>query len=250
MARMAIDDSVQRDPRITKLANLLGWSRRETLGCLVQDVWPICYDQRTAEVVAELVDLAANRDGFSAAMVESGLAKWLRGNRKVAINGASERIAYLDHKSEAGRVGGLKSGESRRSKSTFASKQTKHSFESSEARGNPPDPVPDPVPDPPPVVPRASARATVHPNSRTSKIPSDWRPDAETTAHAAGLGLDADAEVREFVAHWLGDGRPKSDWNQVFRARCEQLTKRNRTTGKADEVREWNEFSAAKGTAS
>jgi DnaT DNA-binding domain len=249
MARMAIDDSVQRDPRITKLANLLGWSRRETLGCLVQDVWPICYDQRTAEVVAELVDLAANRDGFSAAMVESGLAKWLRGNRKVAISGAGERIAYLDHKSEAGRVGGLKSGESRRAKLTNASKQTNHSFGSSEARGNPPDPVPSPVPDPVPVVPRVRA-SDGSSASRTSKIPSDWRPDAEAMAHAAGLGLDADAEVREFVAHWLGDGRPKADWNQVFRARCEQLSKRRRTNGKVDEVREWNEFDVAKGTAS
>ncbi len=121
MARMSIDDSVQRDPRITKLSQLVGWSRRETGGCLIMDVWPICYDQREHTIAADLVDIAAGKPGFAAAMVESGLAEWARGNAKVRIKGARERIEYLDHQKKAGRVGGLKSAESRLKSSSAAS---------------------------------------------------------------------------------------------------------------------------------
>lgn len=149
MARMSIDDMVVRDPRITKLARLVGWSRRETIGCLVMDVWPICYDQREFIIAADLVDLASGLEGFATHMVDSGLASWARGSQKIRIRGAQERIRYLDHKSEAGRVGGLKSGESRNKNSSTASSLA-------EARGNPSSsasvppsasvPVPDVVP--------------------------------------------------------------------------------------------------------
>lgn len=147
MARMSIDDMIVRDPRITKLAGTVGWSRREVVGCLVMDVWPICYDQRESIIASELIDIAAGRPGFAAAMVESGLASWVRGNRKVRISGAQERIEYLERKREAGRVGGLKSAESRRQSPSTTGSTT-------QAPGNPPSPspVPDPssspVPDP------------------------------------------------------------------------------------------------------
>ncbi len=139
MARMSVDDSVQRDPRITKLAKLTGWSRRETLGCLVMDVWPITYDQRTAVIAADLVDLAAGLDGFAQYMVDADLATWVRGNRKVRISGAEERIEYLDHKRKAGRVGGLRSAESR-------NKNPSSGGSTPQAAGNPPVPSPVPVP--------------------------------------------------------------------------------------------------------
>lgn len=161
MARMSIDDSVQRDPRITKLARLIGWSRRETLGCLVSDVWPITYDQRTAIVAADLIDLAAGHDGFAQYMVSAELASWVRGNRKVRINGAEERIEYLDHKRRAGRVGGIKSGESRHKNSSIASSDA-------QARGNPPVPDPSPVPAPDPVpspVPDLSEKNSAAPSA-------------------------------------------------------------------------------------
>src|SRR5678815_1571 len=117
MARLSIDDMVQRDPRITKLAAIVGWSKRETVGCLVLDIWPICYDQRSHTIVAELIDIASGHEGFSDAMVRAGLANWVRGNRKVRIKGAQGRIEYLEKSRIDGRVGGLKSGESRRNKS-------------------------------------------------------------------------------------------------------------------------------------
>jgi hypothetical protein len=139
MARMSVDDMVVRDQRITKLAKLIGWSRRETLGCLVMDVWPICYDQRESVIAAELVDLAAGIEGFALAMVASDLANWSRGNLRIRIRGAQERIEYLDHKKRAGSVGGIKSAESRNKKSST-------SPDAAQARGNPPVPDPSPVP--------------------------------------------------------------------------------------------------------
>lgn len=153
MARMSIDDMVVRDPRITKLSGLVGWSRRETIGCLIADVWPICYDQKEAIVSADLVDLAAGLAGFADAMVQSELATWVRGNRRIRVRGAQERIEYLDKKKRAGHVGGVKSAESR-------SKKPSTTTDDAQARGNPtvPDPVlvpasvPDPDPDPPPAL--------------------------------------------------------------------------------------------------
>lgn len=145
MARMSVDDSVARDPRITKLSKLAGWSRRETVGCLVSDVWPITYDQKTPTVSADLVDMAAGQDGFAQLMVDAELARWVRGNRKVRISGAEERLKYLADKSTAGRVGGLKSAEVRNKTSSSAGSTP-------QAERNPPVPdpvlVPSPVPDP------------------------------------------------------------------------------------------------------
>jgi len=212
MARMSIDDSVQRDPRITKLAKTLGWTRRETAGALICEVWPICYDQRNHEIVADLVDTATDRPGFASAMVDAGLARWLRGNRKVAINGARERIEYLDHKSAAGRIGGLKSGESRRQRSSTGGSTP-------QARGNPSSSasVPDPVPDPPPVPDpeRESARAR-DPSSTEYALPEDWNPNREHAELAKRRGLDLEHEAALFVANTRKKGHRSPDWAAAF----------------------------------
>ncbi len=139
MARMSIDDKVGRDPRITILAGLLGWSRRETIGCLVLDVWPICYDQGTHLVSERVIDAAAGHPGFAQKLIESELATLDRSG-KIQIGGAKERIAYLDHKKASGRQGGIKSAESR-AKDTKQTSSTRGS--TPQARGNPS--VPDPA---------------------------------------------------------------------------------------------------------
>ena len=140
MARMSIDDMVARDPRITTLTEILGWSRREVVGCLVLDVWPICYDQATHLVSERMIDSAAGHPGFAKAMIECELARRDRSG-KLHVSGAKERVKYIKDKAEAGREGGLKSGISRR-------KRTKQNTKQPEAAGNPPDPVNPIVPDP------------------------------------------------------------------------------------------------------
>jgi hypothetical protein len=137
---MSIDDKVGRDPRITILALSLGWSKRELVGCLVLDVWPLCYDQETALVSERIIDAAAGHTGFAVAMVEAELATRDRSG-KLRITGAAKRIAYLDHQKKSGREGGLKSAEMRAKESKGRSrvreaslKQTSSDFQGS---GNP-----------------------------------------------------------------------------------------------------------------
>jgi len=119
MARMSVDDSFLRDPRVKKLAKLCGWSRRETMGALL-DVWAVAYDRAQPTIPAEEIDLAAELDGFTAKMVEAGLAQRTPGGRgggydgDVWISGVSKRVEYLAGARAKGAEGGRKSGEVRR----------------------------------------------------------------------------------------------------------------------------------------
>lgn len=55
--------------------------------------------------------------------------------------------------------------------------------------------------------------------SASAAIPEDWEPRAQERELAARLGLDCDAEAAEFKTYWLGEGRPKKDWNMTFQNR-------------------------------
>ncbi len=142
MARMSIDDKFLRDARVVLLGRRFGWSRRETMGALL-DVFALTYDQETDIISHDEVDVAAGEAGFAKAMIDVDLGE--PDDSGVRIKGAAERIEYLAAKREAGRKGGRKSGESRRNKH-----EAKRSTASStpQASGNPPDPVPDPAPVP------------------------------------------------------------------------------------------------------
>lgn len=145
MARMSIDDSFFRDPRVLHLAEACGWSLRETRGCLLE-VWALCYDRASEDLPERDVDTTAGLVGFAAMLLAVDLAtrKTIRGRQLMRIHGAEERIRYLKTRESAGRKGGLKSAETRRNRSKLSFNQT---FEKIEAPLNPPDPVPDASPD-------------------------------------------------------------------------------------------------------
>lgn len=201
MARMSIDDKLLRDPRVLRLARACGWSRRETVGALL-DVFAVAYDRERDTLPIADIDIAAEREGFADLMFEVDLAEQVRAG--VRIKGAKERIKYLTAKAEAGRVGGIKSGESRR-------KSAKQKRSNHEAPANPPDPVPDlppdPVPEdqsslpacaiPPDPVPVAPAPTPTAPPARAlppaprSEAPMLWRElEAARSAAGAKLGLE------------------------------------------------------------
>lgn len=127
MARMSIDDSTLRDPRIVRLsralvrefgADVAAWpdfARRYAIGCLL-DVWAISYDRKSHVVPVDDVDATALIDGFHATMIAAGLAS--HEHDGVAIRGARKRIAYLTEAENAGREGGKKSGNIRRANAT------------------------------------------------------------------------------------------------------------------------------------
>lgn len=140
MARMAIDDMFMRDPRVRVLAKLCGISVFDARGRLLE-VWSICYD-RVSDLLSEiLIDTSAEIEGFAKHMLEAELATRADGN-VLRITGAKKRIKYLEAKSEAGRRGGVKSGEARRNQREAKPKQKP---KQTEAPVNPPDlvPVPD-----------------------------------------------------------------------------------------------------------
>jgi hypothetical protein len=155
MARMSIDDRALRDPRILRLARLTGWSRRETIGALL-DVWAVCYDRETPLLLPQDIDIAAEADGFSAKMVEVELARPARGNRLVHVCGVKDRIHYIAAKRDAGRVGGLKSAETRAKAPKHEVKQSSSTQGSgAQASGNP--------------LPLASASASAKPKEKISQ---------------------------------------------------------------------------------
>jgi len=147
---MSIDDSVGRDPRITRLAARLGLDRDLVVGRLVTKVWPICYDQMTAIVAVADIDAVAG-SGFAAAMLEVGLGR--KHQHGVWVAGASARIEYLRRQKVAGSKGGVASGLARLSRAAKPPTITTTSNDRSstartmpQALANLPDPVPDPAP--------------------------------------------------------------------------------------------------------
>lgn len=136
MARMSIDDMLGRDPRLIRLAKLCGWSKRETAGALVLDVWPLCYDRKRPSIDIADIDAAACLDGFAEKMVECGLATHAN-ERSIRVAGAKQRIKYLSKKAQAGAKGGRKSGETRRNQREANSKQN------ASEQPAPPNPIPN-----------------------------------------------------------------------------------------------------------
>lgn len=84
-----------------------------------------------------------------------------------------------------------------------------------------------------------SARARGRGGSRVS-IPPDWKPRERERQLAQELGLDCDAEAKEFLVFWLGDGRAKADWDQIFNSRL--LAQGKRKPSKQQEERNVDEL--------
>lgn len=160
MARMSIDDMFLRDPRVQRLAKVCGWSKFETQGRLLH-VFAVVYDRVDAgadDVVQAVdIDVAGEFDGLSVLLIEHELAEQTR--RGVRIRGARERTNYLATRKETGKLGGIKSGESRRKK---AKQESKVTFDKTEGRANP-----SAVP-----IPSASASASADPSEKNSAPPS------------------------------------------------------------------------------
>lgn len=166
MARMSVDDMLGRDPRLMRLAKACGWSRRETAGCLVLDVWPLGYDRESSDLLDADIDTAAGMDGFAQKMVEADLAV-RRSTDRIRLRGLRDRIKYLKDKRAAGMRGGRKRVENIRESGQANSKQTPSKLQAPvkqtsstsgstpQADGNPsasasasaPVSAPDPVPD-------------------------------------------------------------------------------------------------------
>jgi len=252
MARMSIDDKFLRDPRVTRLAEALGWSRYEARGRLL-DVFAVCYDLETDIITPEDANAAADEARLADAMLSVGLADLDEDG--IRVHGAAERIEYLAKKAEAGRKGGVKSGETRRKK--CEAKRSSASPKLEEV-GNPPDPVPDVVPDPvpdqipdppparaiPPVVaePDAQQAAQPEPLPPPTRLPVAWSgpPDHQAVAARAVVRkeiLAALEAARERVSKALGKAyRPLPAQDQAERVLAARIVEAGNLAAIRDEL--------------
>jgi hypothetical protein len=114
--RVNVESSTERGPKFVRLGRELGVSWHEARSRCIS-VWFVCYDQRSEHVPAIEVDIAADLDGFGAAMCRVGLAEATKRDAKVLrIDGVKERIKFLIKQSEKGKAGGTNSGKARRSR--------------------------------------------------------------------------------------------------------------------------------------
>ena len=217
VARMSIDDSVLRDPRVTHLAHLTGWSRRETLGCLLE-IWAVCYDRVDCALGAAVIDLIAAHPGFAKMMVEVELAAPMPSG-KLRIAGAKERIKYLARKVASGREGGLKSAKLRANQVKHTSSTLPSTPQASVNPSVPDNPsasasVPDPVPD------VAGAKAKRSRSRSTDRVgdplPADWQPTTEHAEIAQERQVDLNLQARKFRAHAQANDRRQACWNGAF----------------------------------
>jgi len=206
MARMSIDDMAKRDPRFLMLVRLCGWSKRETWGAIT-DVWEICYDRKThilpvVEINETILSGAPPGTpydfGFSDKMLACGLARRERGIPKncLAIVGAEKRIKYLLKSEEAGRIGGLKSAQLRKSGGKGKSSDPQGSLN---LIATVPDPVPDldpdrsPDPDPGPgtgASPGAPSLSSASPVTGQDTPKGNGEPSAQRPALHVVTGID------------------------------------------------------------
>lgn len=235
MARMSIDDFFLRDPRIVRLARLLGHVDPDTTRGKLLHVFSNCYDRRSAVVRREDVDVVIA--GLADAMIACDLA--LDTPEGIRVAGAQERIDYLLRQAERGSKGGKESWMGRRRKRKGLPENEAYAsasgFSGASAALQPspvPDPSPSPVPDPvpPPDLirtpassgepvptrsPKGSPRASRRPPRRP--LPDDWQPRAREIGVAAKAGLDVSEQADRFRSHALMNGRTLVDWDEAFR---------------------------------
>lgn len=220
MARMSVDDAVLRDPRIDILAKLTGWSRRETLGCLIE-IWAVCYDRVDHSLGVKVIDMIAKAEGFAQLMLEAELATNTPSG-KLRIAGAKERIGYLSNLKQWGREGGLKSAESRQKDIKGSAKPT------AEAPVKPPhNPIPivpdtasasasDLVPDTSSAPPEAGGK------KRKLGLPDDWVParseaNVQAESEARDRGVDLRSELKNLRDWAKANNAKKADWDATWR---------------------------------
>lgn len=105
--RVNVDSQAQNDPRMHLLARHLQINVFEAMGRILR-VWFVCYERRSAVVQPIEIDIASDRDGFTEAMIASGLAE--RDAAGIYVRGVLNRIRFLETQQRKGQ----KSGEARR----------------------------------------------------------------------------------------------------------------------------------------
>jgi hypothetical protein len=90
----------------------------------------------------------------------------------------------------------------------------------------------------PPVVPLPGDAEPQQKKTRkktATHMTPEWRPTPEVLAEmqAECPAVDVERAIPEFRDYWIGEGKPKSDWNATFRNRIRTINERNQRNGHA-----------------
>jgi hypothetical protein len=233
--RVNVDSQALLDARFKRLARVLGIDWREALGrCVV--VWMACYDAKDATMATADPDIVAELNGFGAALVASGLADDLGGDR-LRIRGVADRIGFLERQRDRSRLG-VRARVAKRSADPLGQPNGQPASNRPVDRTGQPPLSPVQVLDPDLDQNRAPSREST-PRAGGSKagrrktstaITDTWKPNDTAQQIAAELVLDLDREATRFRDHALTNDRRCVDWDAAFRGWLHKADEFKRTT--------------------
>jgi len=208
------------------------WSSPEALACSLGAIglWTragsYCADQLTdGTVTKQTLKLLGSRKQYADNLVGSGL--WSTTNDGYIFNNwakfqptKAEVLAKRERLAQAGRAGGRQSGASRRGENDEAkpkhdASQSLRSQTKRDASG-----IVEPPSRP---VPSTTSNEVVNTlpsrKARAARIDPEWIPSqpVRDAMKAEAPNLDLEVLHRGFVDYWLGEGKPKADWDATWR---------------------------------
>lgn len=140
MARINIDDNIHSDPRFITLIGIHG-DYYKAFGLLIS-AWKMAQKYFKENKPSGLIPFDAWEDAPFASIIIAKLAE--KREDGIYVKGSKDQFAWLIQKSEAGKSGGIKSGEARRSKPEADPSETKREQSKGEAKrsgSKPPTPT-------------------------------------------------------------------------------------------------------------
>jgi hypothetical protein len=166
--------------------------------------------QQTSDIPHAIVRMCGDDGTAAAKLVMAGL--WTVTSDGFAIHDWDEYQSERAKKAAAGRLGGKRSGETRRAKQADeaddGASSEAETGASTEAGPSRPDPAP---PDPKPQAARARTRAT--------QLSPDWTPPPEMLAEqqTSYPHVDLGRELERFRNHWISKGERRKSWEATWR---------------------------------
>jgi hypothetical protein len=229
--RVNADLRSRHDVRYKRLARRLGISHAEAFGRAVW-VWFELYDRAGGFMSAEDIDIAAELDGFAAAMVTSELAEETPDGIRVRGN---ERAGWVERKREtAGEGGRARAATATRKSGRFVGSTTKHQHSTSDITSTPPgthQPSHQPSTSPP-----ALALALDQIPPQAALVPTPSKPETQTPGHQLRV---------QFVAWFKARYGTEYRWNATESTHAKRLMDAAGTGG-TDEVMRRVEIAAKK----
>lgn len=139
--RVNMDSSIATDPAFKLVARRLGADWKTVVGACYL-VWLACYERRNERIRVVEADLAAELEGFAAAMIAEDLALDV-GDGQVVFRGVKKRIDFLLAQAERGSKGGKRKGRSIRSARQANAQANAVANALGTAKADTPSPAPD-----------------------------------------------------------------------------------------------------------